>query len=57
MLNIGGRARYWEMYRAQFEDILKDRDAQFQVLFGEEFARAYHDQLHKLAATARARQG
>jgi type VI secretion system FHA domain protein len=57
MLNIGGRTRYWELYRAQFEDILKDREAHFQLLFGEEFAKAYHEQLRKLATTARARQG
>ena len=41
------------MYRAQFEDLDKNKDATFQLLFGEEFAKAYNEQLRRLAATAR----
>jgi predicted component of type VI protein secretion system len=49
----GNRLRYWGMYRAQFEDIEKDADAHFQMLFGEEFAKAYCEQMEKLTSTAR----
>jgi predicted component of type VI protein secretion system len=55
MLGLGNKAKYWEMYRAQFEEIDRDRDAQFRQLFGEEFALAFNDQLQKLAAAARLR--
>ncbi|MEJ0035894.1 MAG: type VI secretion system-associated FHA domain protein [Gammaproteobacteria bacterium] len=54
MLPLGGnKAKYWEMYRAQFEEIARDRDAHFRELFGEQFALAYNDQLRKLADAAR----
>jgi len=53
MLGIGNKAKYWEMYRAQFEEIDRDREAHFQLLFGEEFALAYNEHLQKLAAAAR----
>jgi predicted component of type VI protein secretion system len=41
------------MYRAQFEEIENDQEASFQLLFGEEFAKAYHEQFNKLATAAR----
>jgi predicted component of type VI protein secretion system len=48
MLGIGNnKAKYWEMYCAQFEEIDRDREAHFQLLFGEEFALAYNDHLQK----------
>jgi predicted component of type VI protein secretion system len=53
MLGIGNKAKYWEMYRTQFEEIDRDREAHFQLLFGEEFALAYNEHLQKLAADAR----
>jgi len=53
MLGLGNKARYWEMYRAQFEEIDREREAHFQLLFGEEFALAYNETLQKLAADAR----
>jgi type VI secretion system protein ImpI len=56
MLGLGNKARYWEMYRAQFEEIDRDREAHFQLLFGEEFALAYNSHLQKLAADARSRK-
>ena len=55
MLGLGNKAKYWEMYRAHFEEIDRDRDTHFRQLFGEEFALAYNDQLQKLAAAARLR--
>lgn len=56
MLGLGNKAKYWEMYRAQFEEIDRDREAHFQLLFGEEFALAYNNHLQKLAADARSRK-
>jgi type VI secretion system protein ImpI len=56
MLGLGGRSKYWELYRGQFEEIDRDREAHFQLLFGEEFAQAYNEHLQKLAADARLRR-
>ena len=56
MLGIGSRSKYWDLYRAQFEEIDRDREAHFQLLFGEEFAKAYNEHLQKLAADARLRR-
>jgi len=53
---LGNKAKYWEMYRAQFEEIDRDREAHFQLLFGEEFALAYNEHLQKLMADARLRK-
>lgn len=55
VINLGNRMKFWEMYRAQFEDYERDREASFQNLFGEEFAKAYHEQLQRLSAAARSR--
>ncbi|MBM0106714.1 type VI secretion system-associated FHA domain protein TagH [Steroidobacter sp. S1-65] len=56
LLGLGGRGKFWELYRERFEEIDRDREAHFQMLFGEEFARAYNDHLQKLAADARLRR-
>jgi predicted component of type VI protein secretion system len=53
MLGLGNKAKYWEMYRAQIEEIDRDREAHFQDLFGEAFTRAYDDHLHKTDARLR----
>ena len=55
MLGLGNKAKYWELYRAHFEEIDRDRDTHFRQLFGKEFALTYNDQLQKLAAAARLR--
>lgn len=55
MIPIGARSRLWEMYCAEFEEMEKDGEASFQNLFGEEFARAYHDALKRLAQASKAR--
>jgi type VI secretion system FHA domain protein len=53
LLGLGGRGKYWELYRERFDEIDRDREVHFQLLFGEEFARAYNEQLQKLTAGAR----
>lgn len=44
----GGKASYWERYTERYEEMVKDRDDTFRRLFGEEFARAYEQQLSVL---------
>lgn len=56
MLGLGNKAKYWEMFRAQFEAIDADREAHFQLLFGEAFALAYNEHLQKLTTEARLRK-
>lgn len=56
MLGLGGRGKFWDLYRERFEEIDRDRETHFQLLFGEEFARAYNEHLQKLAADARLRR-
>lgn len=56
LLGLGGRGKFWELYRERFDEIDRDREAHFQLLFGEEFARAYNEHLQKQAADARLRR-
>jgi type VI secretion system protein ImpI len=44
----GGKAAYWDRYSERYEEMSKDRDDTFRRLFGEEFARAYEQQLSVL---------
>jgi type VI secretion system protein ImpI len=41
----GGKAKYWDMYVERFREMAAERDETFRRLFGEEFARAYEQQL------------
>jgi predicted component of type VI protein secretion system len=56
VLPLGNKTKFWEMYREQFEEIDHDREAHFQMLFGEAFALAYNEHLQKLSAEARLRR-
>jgi type VI secretion system FHA domain protein len=47
----GAKGRYWELYAQRFEELTADRDDTFRRLFGEEFARAYEQQLAALKRT------
>jgi type VI secretion system protein ImpI len=47
-LALGGRPRHWERYKEQFEALTRNPDECFRRLFGDEFARAYEDQLTRL---------
>jgi len=47
-LSTGGQ--YWGMYKDLYDDMTQDADANFQRLFGEEFARAYEEQMQRLTA-------
>ena len=50
---VPAKLRYWDAYRERQQLAAKDPEATFRRLFGEEFARAYEDQLRAL----KARQG
>jgi type VI secretion system FHA domain protein len=45
---VPAKLRYWELFRERRDEIVKDPDASFRRLFGEEFARAYEEQLKQL---------
>jgi type VI secretion system FHA domain protein len=53
---VPGKLRYWDQYRERFNDMVSDADASFRELFGEEFAKAYEEQLERLKARERGRQ-
>ncbi|GLQ99210.1 type VI secretion system-associated FHA domain protein TagH [Dyella mobilis] len=50
---FGGKGRYWDKYRENFEGLMKNPDDCFRRLFGDEFARAYEEQLARLKSTRR----
>lgn len=50
---FGGKARYWKKYCENFERLAKNPDESFRRLFGDEFARAYEDQLLRLKSARR----
>jgi type VI secretion system protein ImpI len=50
---LPGRRKYWELYRDWYESVGKDADSAFRTLFGEEFARAYEEQLQRLKNSGR----
>jgi len=50
LLRVPAQLRYWDLYRDKCRDMVKDPEASFRNLFGEEFARAYEEQLERLKA-------
>jgi type VI secretion system FHA domain protein len=50
---VPAKLRYWDSYRERQLQAIKDPEATFRRLFGEEFARAYEDQLRALKAQER----
>lgn len=57
LVSMPARLRYWELYREWIHDMVRDADTSFRELFGDEFARAYEEQLKKLKAQGRAAKG
>jgi type VI secretion system FHA domain protein len=47
---VPAKLRYWDMFREKRQEIDRDLEASFRRLFGEEFARAYEEQLNRLQA-------
>ena len=54
---VPAKLRYWESYRERQQQAAKDPEATFRRLFGEEFARAYEDQLRALKSQERGAGG
>ena len=47
-MGMANKVRYWDMYREMFDRMTRDSDDNFRKLFGEEFASAYEEQMHKI---------
>ena len=53
LLTVPAKLRYWDLFRDKFGDMVKDAEATFTELFGDEFARAYEEQLERLRSRGR----
>jgi type VI secretion system protein ImpI len=50
---FGGKGKHWARYREHYQSLVGDPDECFRRLFGDEFARAYEDQLARLKSARR----
>lgn len=57
LLSVPAKLRYWDLYRDKIHDMVKDPETSFRELFGDEFAKAYEEQLRRLKAQGRADKG
>ena len=48
LLSVPAKLKYWDLYREMRDEMMKDPEASFRELFGEEFAKAYEEQLRRL---------
>lgn len=48
LLGSLNKTKYWDMLGELYEDLTRDSDANFSQLFGDEFARAYEEQMDRL---------
>lgn len=55
ILGVPAKLRYWDLYRDKYADTVKNGEAAFRKLFGDEFAKAYEEQLERLKAMNRGR--
>jgi type VI secretion system FHA domain protein len=55
ILGVPAKLRYWDLYRDKYGDLAKDAEAAFRKLFGDEFAKAYEEQLERLKSLNRKR--
>ncbi|HET6913101.1 MAG TPA: type VI secretion system-associated FHA domain protein TagH [Rhodanobacteraceae bacterium] len=53
---FGGKGKHWQRYREHYQSLVADPDECFRRLFGDEFARAYEDQLARLKSARRMQQ-
>jgi len=54
VLGIGGKGRQWVAYSELYKEMLDDQDFAFRRLFGDEFGKAYEQQLERQRQMARA---
>ena len=50
---VPAKLRYWELYQKKVHDMVRDAEATFRELFGDQFADAYEEQLKRLKAPSR----
>lgn len=50
ILGVPAKLRYWDLYRDKYGDMARDADTSFRNLFGNEFAKAYEEQIERLKA-------
>jgi len=55
ILGAPAKLRYWDLYREKYGDMAKDAESSFQMLFGNEFAKAYEEQMERLKMRGRNR--
>lgn len=55
LLSVPAKLRYWDSYREKTRQLLLDVDATFRKWFGEEFVKAYEEQLERLETERRQR--
>lgn len=53
ILGVPAKLRYWDLYRDKYTELTRDADASFRALFGDEFAKAYEEQLARSKALPR----
>jgi type VI secretion system FHA domain protein len=57
ILGVPAKLKYWELYRDRYTDLGRDAEGAFRRLFADEFAKAYEEQLERLKAQNRPREG
>jgi type VI secretion system FHA domain protein len=55
LLPMARKSRYWDQFTQTYEQVAADAAEDFMQLFGESFARAYEDQILRLAEARRRR--
>ena len=50
-LGFGGQGRYWDAFEEYYRDVTADPSDCFRRLFGDQFARAYEEQIQRLRST------
>jgi type VI secretion system protein ImpI len=53
ILGVPAKLRYWDLFRDKFTELTRDADSSFRTLFGDEFAKAYEEQLARSKAMPR----
>jgi type VI secretion system protein ImpI len=51
--SLMGKGRQWEMYRELYAELRRNPDALFDDILGEDFAKAYEEQLELLVRSRR----
>ncbi len=49
LMSVNKKSRLWDAYCEFYKQVTRDPDSSFQTLFGEEFARAYEEQIRRLS--------